>query len=268
MEGLSLGRIFRELGFDTSVGSEGHDPSRPPTALCASACAYAYAGGVHRFISETSGRLGIHQFYSHSAQNTLSPSSVQSASGYLVAYLQDMGECGAFVIASRAGSSEMAWLSANEALRIRLANNGVDPPVAEVRITDGQAYLRVQQTRRGVTARLILICGTEGLGIMGGIVTDEPSSREAQSLHGISYLEIDGQQLDRRSGGRGSTQEGSVVWVERGLDGAGIARLRRANRFGVWLENTSPLRYGVELDLTTEVQERITYYLENCQPAR
>jgi hypothetical protein len=82
-EGMKLGRAIRELGFMTAVDrqSEGR---RGPAPICASACAYAYAGGVSRFLDAASGRIGIHQFRSAPGAS-VSEGDAQLVSGVLVA---------------------------------------------------------------------------------------------------------------------------------------------------------------------------------------
>lgn len=266
-EGIRLGETIRELGFDTDVGTRAADLTGPPSAVCASACSYAYAGGVGRFVSDLSGRLGVHQFSgpATAGQNGLDLS--QEASGYIVTYLQRMGvDSEAFAIATRAGSDDVIWLTEVDALRIHLANNGVSAPIAEVRLVDGHPYLRVEQQRQGAMARVIFLCGTTGVVVMGGIVTDPDSSREALDTHGISYLELDDLQIERQADSDGARAEDSVVWVERALSGSLVRRIQASSRLGIWLENGSPMRYGTWLDLTPAVKERIAYYLANCRP--
>lgn len=72
-EGIELGEELRRRGFATEVGD--HEPhpdwpnmpywdfTRRTPGTCASACAYAFMGGVERRIDSGS-RIGVHQFYS------------------------------------------------------------------------------------------------------------------------------------------------------------------------------------------------------------
>jgi hypothetical protein len=72
MEGaLRLGETIRALGMDTCVEADYPPHSRDGVAstrseagrpvMCASACVFALAGGVHRSVS-ASARIGMHQF--------------------------------------------------------------------------------------------------------------------------------------------------------------------------------------------------------------
>jgi hypothetical protein len=60
LQGMAIGRLLREHGFDTSVGKRGADPLRPVAGVCYSACPFAYAGGVRRTLAEGS-VLGVHR---------------------------------------------------------------------------------------------------------------------------------------------------------------------------------------------------------------
>ena len=67
--GIRLGELIRKLKLDTEIGvtepdSYGHWKTAP--GLCASACAFAFLGGLSRRAS--GGELGVHQFY-----NEISP---------------------------------------------------------------------------------------------------------------------------------------------------------------------------------------------------
>jgi hypothetical protein len=70
--GVELGQKIRAHGFNTEVGSDLWDPKGEPKdwrvsarrpGVCASACAYAFLGGVERTLDEDS-RFGVHRFYS------------------------------------------------------------------------------------------------------------------------------------------------------------------------------------------------------------
>ncbi|MVO17787.1 hypothetical protein GO984_18375, partial [Rhodobacteraceae bacterium CY05] len=72
-QGIQLGAELRRLGFATEVGNHEPHPAWPNMSswdftrrtpgICASACAYAFMGGVERRVDHGS-RIGVHQFYS------------------------------------------------------------------------------------------------------------------------------------------------------------------------------------------------------------
>ena len=90
---LEFGTTIRELGLWTSVGKTvTHSDLGPPhedrvDGKCASACVYAFAGGVERFSS--GGNLGVHQFYG--INNSAPTAETQAIVGLLLIYLMQMG---------------------------------------------------------------------------------------------------------------------------------------------------------------------------------
>lgn len=263
LEALQLGRAIRELRFDTRVGSYSDAPSAEPSATCASACTYAFAGGHNRFFSEYGGRLGIHQFYD-AADNVGDIGDTQVVSAVLISYLQEMGiNASAFARAAEARSHQMVWLSPQEAQQFGLANNGTQPTTSTIRLTGGQPYLRLEQSHHDVTARVILGCVAGRHLLAAGIVTTPERSRELHSYAVRNYLEVDSEKLLAFEGTTGTKVEGSVLWLERELDSGTLNLLRRASLLSFWLDSPGAMRWGATLDLST-VQEDISYYLENC----
>jgi len=97
-----LGRLIRDLGWDTHVGYHyapgtpsdemlplGEFPDGDPKlkpSKCMSACAYAFLGGVARDVMEGV-ELGVHQF----SDQKNSSSAAQLLQGALAQYVEEMG---------------------------------------------------------------------------------------------------------------------------------------------------------------------------------
>jgi hypothetical protein len=123
--GLKLGKLFRQNKLHVSIGRtnriDGWSSSEINVGICASACAYAFLGGVSRTIEEGS-RIGFHQFYrSKLTEADSSPiqlqgytlSTEQLMSGIIASYIVEMGvDARVMTIASVAGKNEM--LSPND----------------------------------------------------------------------------------------------------------------------------------------------------------
>jgi hypothetical protein len=122
--GLELARAIRELGLGTYVGTieEGTPREFKNNGVCASACAYAFMGGVRRDVEEGN-RLGLHQFYSSSPvaeQDAVKDirSSVDSAistaqviTGLIAGYLVEMGvDARLLQLANASGPQGMTFL--------------------------------------------------------------------------------------------------------------------------------------------------------------
>jgi hypothetical protein len=98
--GIRLGELIRKLKLGTEIGatesdSYGHWKRAP--GHCASACAFAFLGGLSRYASD--GELGVHQFYAEIALrdpsakvfDSLDMSQHQFVSAMLIDYVFRMG---------------------------------------------------------------------------------------------------------------------------------------------------------------------------------
>ena len=261
--GLRLGRAIRQLGFETGIRTQNYEFDQRPVATCASACAYAFAGGVSRFYDDTAGRLGLHQFYN--AEVNLSSSQTQLMSGVILEFLNSMGVDGrAFAIASVTDKSDMSWLSTSEAEAIGIADNGISPTQAEIRLSQGQSYLRLQQDYNDVTSRVLIYCTPGGVEISGGIVTTPAHSAGLIQYFGISYLEFDQTEYKSVNNSRGSEVSDSTIWIKRSLDQKDVGLLRESDSLGMWLHNGGAMRWGSYINLK-QVRSQINSYLDNCR---
>lgn len=265
IEGMNLGRAIRSLQFFTTVGvyQIKYDPGADTKSICASACAYAFAGGTSRFLSKYTGKLGIHQFYSESATGT--PGEiVQQISGLIVAYLAEMGvDAKAFTISTIADRNGMIWLTPEEALSLRFANNGSSPPIAEIKLLGMTPYLRVQQDHSDVTTRVLFNCANRQIYMQFGIVTDQESSRMFASNQKRSYLELDNKDFLVAPGRTGAIANGSVVWIARSMTPAALLQFIHATNVGGWIDGFGSVRYGATLEMPT-VRAKIAEFAKQC----
>ena len=58
--GMAIGRLLRQRGYDTHVGKRTTDVHELVGGVCYSACPFAYAGGVRRYL-EFDSVLGVHR---------------------------------------------------------------------------------------------------------------------------------------------------------------------------------------------------------------
>ncbi|MBJ6985589.1 hypothetical protein [Luteimonas sp. MC1750] len=262
-EGMRLGRAIRSMRFNTGVGTYGPNGRRRYQGVCASSCAYAFAGGEYRFYYGNDERIGIHQFYS-SGDNQADMGDTQLVSSILIDYLQSMGvNPQAFVVASSARGDSMFWLTEDQATALGLANNGADPTVAEIKMAGSSPYLRLEQTLSNVTTRILFGCDLGRVTLLAGIVTTPDLSREKQSFLKRTYLETDSGELMAAQGKAGTSAVGSVLWLDRLPTNSDLVELLRTNQLGVWTESGGPMRWGATIDLRP-VKQKMAHFMENC----
>lgn len=134
--GLELGRLFRKHQVNTAIGETkkavDHWSSETINGVCASACAYAFLGGVDRSIEEKN-IYALHQFYNENGQVGYSGSidikgdqlSVdQLTSGLIAEYLAEMGvDSRVLTLAALAGKDRFVGLNQKELAELRITTD-------------------------------------------------------------------------------------------------------------------------------------------------
>ncbi len=129
LAGMAIGRLLREWGFDTEVGTRTTDPLRPSAGVCYSACPFVYAGGVRRGLAADS-LLGVHR-----AENRL-PVPDESAFERRVqddatTYLREMGvDPELYRLMTQVPPGAIRLLRPGEATQLALVNSPAAAPPA------------------------------------------------------------------------------------------------------------------------------------------
>lgn len=113
LQGLALGGELRKAGFATRVQRyDGATGTFAGDGVCASACAYAFLGGVARTLAPDA-RYGLHQL--HAPYGALSASDTQALAALIAVHVQRMGGgMDLLICALRTPPHRMHWLSQRE----------------------------------------------------------------------------------------------------------------------------------------------------------
>lgn len=175
--GLRLGETIRKLRLDTEIGATARDEYghwKRISGRGASACAYAFLGGLSRDVSD--GELGVHQFYNaislknptEKIFNSLDLSQHQVQSALLIDYVFRMGIDPRFVsIASATPPDEMTYLSENllNELKVRWSPKEFQPwtiqpkgtgVIAITKTNDGSRTATFSRAKDGIPKLCIL----------------------------------------------------------------------------------------------------------------
>lgn len=162
--GVKLGEWIRNHGFGSEVGTSipgGPSWWQRSPGTCASACAFAFIGGVARYADP--GQVGVHQFFNQvslrdpSAKmfNAIDLSAQQLVSALLIDYAYRMGVDPRFVsIAASTSPGDMHFLDAQELddLKVRWNPKEFEPWAIE---PSGRGVIAFTKTRdKSVTAAL------------------------------------------------------------------------------------------------------------------
>lgn len=261
---IKLGKLIRQLGFDTGVASYKAGTTKYE-GICASACAYAFAGGVSRYYKAGATRLGLHQFYS--TDNVISNRASQEVSGLLVAYLQSMGvDALAFSASATAGPDEMFWLTADEAARLRFANNGEHATTSELKLQDNITYLKIEQEKSESTGRFLFYCLDKQIVLFAGMVTDPVNTKNVFEWATRSYLTVGNSRIQeerKEANPKGLAASGSVVWVNRTLTRKETQQLHVSSSIGTWTAADGFMSHGSVVDIRA-VKGSLQNFVANC----
>jgi len=121
IEGMAIGRLLRQRGYESHVGARTADAARPASGVCYSACPFAFAGGTRRHLDANSA-LGVHR-----AENRV-PVPDEAAferrlSQQATAYLAEMGVSRElFAMMSDVPQDQIRLISLDDAERMGLVN--------------------------------------------------------------------------------------------------------------------------------------------------
>jgi hypothetical protein len=120
VSGISLGQIIRKSGFSTRVGHYDAASDRVSAGACASACVYAFIGGVVRS-AERGSRIGVHQTLVREKDPYAAGINSQLLMAMAADQLADMG-VDPYVLRTALATrpTEVRWFSAAEMSRLGL----------------------------------------------------------------------------------------------------------------------------------------------------
>lgn len=161
--GLGLGRAIRKLRFDTCLEREYSEETvrdglrtLVSEAACASACTFAFLGGVKRDVDDVV-RFGVHQF--SGADGNVGDGATQVTVVQLALYLEEMGVDRRLLdVASLVPPDEIRFLEVPVLVRLRVTNTrarGAEWSLAASE--NGTAYAMLRQEYEDKPAHLVAI---------------------------------------------------------------------------------------------------------------
>jgi hypothetical protein len=263
--GIALGRLLREGSMVTHLGTPRlprHTGMVGKPATCTGACAYAFLGGLYRWAPTGADRIGFPTHPANDPPAAANPS--QQATDPVAAYLKDMDiDATALTPLLTASHDEVVWLTADQMISSRLANNGRLPLIATYQLQEGSPYLVLNEVKRGGEHRLTLQCKKEGITLtayntVGADHARQIVARSARSFFEVNHVESQPQQQEN------ATVDDQSVMITRIYPASQLGSLISAHTIGAWVrDRSSSLRYGFEFDLDGLDRIMQTYY-QSC----
>lgn len=175
---LQLGQLIRKLALDTCLastydrvipGTFGEQETFVKNVVCASACAFAFLGGINRSVEDGS-RYGIHQFYKQAGN--IGDGATQATMVILASYMEQMGVDRSLLdAASIVPSKKIYWVPIDDLRQLRVDN--MTPVMAKWQLSplpDGTVVASIHQVNPGyrnkISLTLLKESGTLSLNIM------------------------------------------------------------------------------------------------------
>ena len=195
--GIDLGRLIRASGATTAIGETrslqgdlSHFSETHP-GICASACAFAFMGGVERWVGDNN-RLGVHQFYS-ATPGDIQSDTVQKLVGLTLIHAIQMGIDPAVIVAASGTSSEqMYWFQKEELASLDLdTSKSSTMPWRLEPYKKGLVLTTTQQEGAKRSVNLTIYCRSENT--RNYLLVSEESRFYAEQLKDRNLINFEGQ---------------------------------------------------------------------------
>jgi hypothetical protein len=249
--GIALGRLFRDGSLVTHLGTP-----RPPRhsgaakpAMCTGACAYAYLGGLYRWAPTGADRIG---FPANQASDPkpAAANSAQQTPDAVATYLKDMDiDAAALTSLLSASHDNVVWLTADQMISTRLANNGRLPLIATYQVQSGAPYLVLNEVKRGGEHRMTLQCKQGNVTLTAYNTVGADHARQIVARGARSFFEVDRVESQPTQQDNATVNDQSIV-ITRDYPSTQLGNLITAHTLGAWVrDRSSTLRYGFEFEL-------------------
>jgi hypothetical protein len=250
--GIALGRQFRDGSMVTHFGTQRlprHAGTVGKPAMCTGACAYAYLGGLYRWAPTGADRIGFPASQASDPKPT-GAVSAQQAPDDVATYLKDMDiDTTALTPMLAASRDSPVWLTADQMISSRLANNGRLPLIATYQVQSGAPYLVLNEVKRGGEHRMTLQCKQGNVTLTAYNTVGADHARQIVARSARSFFEINRNESLPSQQDNATVNDQSVV-ITRDYPSTQLGNLITAHSIGAWVrDRSSTLRYGFEFEL-------------------
>lgn len=265
--GIEIGRLLRKHGLTTYIAKEFGENDAP--GECYSACTYAFVGGYFRFLGKND-ILGAHRF-SSSVPTSTDLDSAQIASGKITEYLNEMGvDIKLFELTTRVGSHQIYILSMEEALNLKVANNGYQPANWTIEATDKGLYLKGFQDSWSGLGKMTFTCVGNKIVTFAFYTTGSNANLIAEKAE-TQFIRLDGDFIDIKSFDKSNPHilnENGVISRFFIMPLSFAERIKTAKSVGYAVQTgNKDLFYGFKVDMDTD-RKKISNYFSQCLSAK
>ena len=275
LAGMQIGRMLREAGANTYIGTLISDPSQKiignlvgvkyMPGYCLSACTFAFIGGVYRYSIEGS-EFGVHRFSSSSGSTSVDLDAAQIMSAAVGAYIREMDvDPSLFDLMVQEGKDGIRVLSNSDMTRLNVVNNGRKIPKWSIEAIEGAQYLRgVQQSIHG-QGKAVLTCH-KGQMILSSFY--QVGSEKAKSIASGGWyhsLLVDGKTTDLPDSVV-SKASGSEIYTLFTLTKVSAIAIASSSSMGhaIQMARDVPTYLGYSIDIPAAESQEVGAFIRNC----
>lgn len=201
--GVDLGRAIRKAKLRTAINETVDNPKTPGKAgykpgLCASACAYAFLGGISRTV-DTGSLYGVHQFHNPEVNNDQDVQTVVAVLGYYVVEMGIRPEL--LLVASSTHTNDIIWLEPEQMEALVVVTSRQELPDAQWTLAPfgdglGARATQIQSDGSAVTFALTCKSGEADRYVVYVIrdtydLTSKEIATTKSAIRGLSFLASD-----------------------------------------------------------------------------
>lgn len=260
--GIEIGRLLRAHGLSTYItkASKGEDVS----GECYSACVYAFVGGYFRTLRENDS-LGVHRF-SKPAPTSTDLDNAQIVSGEISKYLNEMGvDVKLFELTTRVSSNQIYILSMEEALKLRVANNGFQPAIWSIEASDKGLYLKGAQDAWSGLGKMTFTCAGNSIIVFAFYTTGENAGFISENAE-LQFIRLGDEFIDIKSVDTNKPyliSENGILTRLFILPLSFSERIKKAESIGYAIQTgNKDLFYGFKIDMNSDRKKILNYFTQ------
>ena len=274
LEGMRIGRLIRQAGASTRIGTLVADPARnfagkvgvrPVAGFCHSACSLAFLGGVYRYVGNDD-QYGVHRFSSNATPAAGDIDAAQIVSASVAAYIREMDvDPTLFSLMVERGSDSIRLVAGPELLRLNVANNGRRRAEWSIEVVEGGQYLRgLQETTFG-RGKAVFLCEKGSVHYHSFYQAGVERAKSLVAGGWYHSLLVGGNSI-ALPGPIRPKAAGAEFSVEFGLTREQVTSIAASSSMGhaMQLARDAPTFVGYEIDIPASASRRVGTFLRNC----
>ena len=271
---MQIGRLIRQAGASTHIGSLVSDPSaifpdkpgiKHISGYCLRACSLGFLGGVYRYATKES-KYGVHRFSSKTGPTNSDMNAAQIISATVSSYIREMDvEPDLFDLIVQEAKDDIRIVSNAELVRLNVINNGRKKAEWSIEILEGRQYLRgVQDTKSGL-GKAVLVCGGDRVDYLSFYLTGSEKAKSIASGGWYHSLLIAGETvaLTNPLEAKATSNEISMRF-SLSRDQAMAISSSPSMGHAMQLGRDAPTFVGYTIDIPPSSSQKVGTFIRNC----